>query len=369
MMLAYKYRLYPNKEQEQRLTETLETCRRTYNDALAERITTYKTTGKSITYVSQMNALVLRKNEWQQRVYSQVIQDTLRRLDRSFRFFFHARRKHRSYGFPRFKPAQCFTSFCYPQRGFKISENNTNLFLSKIGEISITLHREPQGRIKTCSVIKDVDRWYAMLVCETEHTLPSTEFSNSTIGVDLGINPLLTLSTGEVIDNPRYLRRSERKLARIRKQFSRKKKGSKNHSKARIKVARCHRKVKSQRQDFLHKLSHRLVGTYHTIVFEKLNIMGMVKNHSLAKHIQDAAWSRLIHYTTYKAERAGGRVELVDPYGTSQECSGCGNKVPKTLAMRVHSCPSCGLVLDRDHNAALNILSRLERPGLRVEAV
>lgn len=144
----------------------------------------------------------------------------------------------------------------------------------------------------------------------------------------------------------------------LKRRLSKKKKGSKNRGKARVRVARMHRKIRRQRDDFLHKTSHGLAEKYGTIVFEKLNVAGMVKNHSLAKHITDAAWSRLITFTTYKASRAGGCVEEVDPRRTSQECSGCGEIVPKTLADRIHCCPHCGLVMDRDENAAINILGR-----------
>ncbi len=357
MMRAYKYRIYPNQEQQRRLEETLTTCRFLYNDALAARIAAYKEEGKSLSYVQQAGLLTQTKNEWQRAVHVNVLQDTLRRLEKSYQSFFRRVKAGEKAGFPRFKPTQRYNSFTFVATGFKLLEDS-RLRLSKIGDIRIVLHREPEGKIKTCSLIRNADHWYAVLTCECEKELSFCEFPAAVIGVDVGLHHFATLSTGETIENPRCFRASEKKLARLQKSLSRKKKGSRNRHKARTKVARCHRKIRNQRNDFLHKESAKLAKTYGTIVFEKLNIKGMVKNHHLAKSISDAGWSQFITFTTYKAESAGGRVELVDARNTSQDCSGCGAKVPKPLSQRTHSCPSCGLVLDRDLNASLNILNK-----------
>jgi putative transposase len=178
------------------------------------------------------------------------------------------------------------------------------------------------------------------------------------VGIDLGIKELITLSTGEKVHNPKWLRGSEKKLAREQRRLSHKKKGSSNRKRQRLEVQRVHRKISNQRKDYHHKLSNKLVRDYDLIVFEDLKIRNMVKNRYLAKSISDAGWGQLVSYVTYKAEEAGKVTELVNPRGTSQECSSCGEIVQKTLAVRVHECPHCGLVMDRDENAAINILNR-----------
>jgi len=175
------------------------------------------------------------------------------------------------------------------------------------------------------------------------------------VGVDVGLKSLVTLSTGEQIQYPRYYIQAEKKLAAAQRSLSRKKKGSKNRQKAKAKVAKIHNDIVNLRDDFLHRTSRKIVDSADLIVFENLNINGMLKNHHLAKHIEDHAWGKLIRFTQSKAAKAGKVVELVDARYTSQKCSGCGIMVPKTLADRVHVCPSCGLKMDRDINAALNI--------------
>ncbi len=181
--------------------------------------------------------------------------------------------------------------------------------------------------------------------------------TGQSIGIDVGLKSLITLSDGQQIEPPKLLRRSENKLAKQQRCLSQKKKGSNNRNKQRIKVAKLHRKIRNQRQDFAHKVSRELVNAYDLIVFEKLQIQNMVKNHHLAKSISDAGWYQLIQFTKHKAEYAGKVVELVDPKNTTQNCSNCGNKVPKSLSVRTHKCPYCDLEMDRDVNAAINILN------------
>jgi putative transposase len=349
---AFKYKLEPNKTQEAALERTLVTCRYLYNSALAERIDKYKADKTSVTYVQQANALSDNKNEWQEQVHSQVLQDVLKRLDKSFKNFFTGLKSKRRVGFPRFKNDRRFRSFCYPQSGFKLLDGKIRL--SKIGDVRLKLSRPTEGKIKTCAIVKDVDQWFVVLTCETGAVTPHQN-GKPMIGVDVGIKSFCTMSDGSIIGNPRTLVKSQKKLAKVQKRLSRKVKGSKRRNKQRIKVAKVHRKIRRQRDDFLHKTSTTLAKKYGTIVFEDLNIAGMMQNHCLAKHIGDASWNKLIQLTTYKAESAGGRVLLVDARGTSQRCSGCGEKVSKTLADRIHCCPHCGLVMDRDENAAVNI--------------
>lgn len=354
-MKAFKYRLVPNKTQEAALERTLVTCRYLYNAALADRIDKYKADKTSATYVQQANALSDKKNEWQEQVHSQVLQDVLKRLDKSFKNFFTGLKSKRRVGFPRFKNERRFKSFCYPQSGFKLLDGRIRL--SKIGNVKLKLSRPVEGKIKTCAIVKDIDQWFVVLTCEMPVAVKVASTKPS-VGIDVGLTTFATMSDGSIVENPRTLVKSQKKLAQVQKRLSRKVKGSKRRNKQRIKVAKVHRKIRRQRDDFLHKTSTALVKKYGTIVFEDLNIASMMKNHCLAKCIGDASWNKLIQFTTYKAESANGAVVLVNPRGTSQRCSGCGERVPKTLADRIHCCHHCGLVMDRDLNASHNIKSR-----------
>lgn len=351
-MRSYKFRIYPNKQQEQALNSTLTTCRYLYNNALDQHIQHYKTTKKSLSYVEQANWLVKNKNEYQKQVYSQVLQNTLKRLDKTFKNFFNRIKKKQRVGFPRFKNEQRFRSFCYPQSGFKLKEQH--IYLSKIGNVKIKLSRPTEGIIKTCTVLKDVDQWFVILTCDTP-SYAGPQSDNPEVGIDLGIKTLATLSNGKIIENHRTLKRSEKKLAKEQRRLARKKKGSNRRAKQRIKVAKVHRKIRRQREDYIHKESNKLIREYGVIYFEDLNVKGMVRNRRLSKHISDASWNKLVQFTQYKAENAGVKVVLVNPKNTSQNCSGCGNKIPKKLSDRVHRCSACGLEMDRDLNAAKNI--------------
>ncbi len=362
MMKAFQFRIYPNKNQEVVLNRTLSTCRHLYNDALAQRkrqaeLNRLKSEfdvfpwGKSewINYYEQKRELAATKTPEQKEVFSQVLQDVIKRVDRSFKNFFNG------FGYPRFQGRNRYNSFTYPQMGFSIKDGKLNL--SKIGNIRIILHREIEGKIKTCTIKKEIDQWYVSFSCEIETPIIPVEIKIE-IGIDVGLSSLITLSNGRQIEPPELLRESEDKLTQQQKRLSRKKLISKNRNKQRIKVAKVHRKIKNQRTDFAHKTSRKLVDTYDRIVFEDLQIKNMMQNHHLAKSISDAGWYQLISLTKSKAEYAGKVVELVNARNTSQNCSGCGNPVPKDLSVRTHSCPFCGLILDRDHNAAINILNR-----------
>lgn len=369
MIKTFKFRIYPSNNQEVKLINTLNTCRHLYNDALAERRDQSKINKlvsnlqlfpwgkpKWINYYGQSKGLTATKTEYQKQVYTQVLQNVLKRVERSFKNFFNGA------GYPRFQGRNRYDSFTYPQKGFKITDDG-KLKLSKVGEIKIKLHREIEGKIKTCTIKRDVDQWYCSFSVEMipESSLKPT---GKSIGVDVGLESLITLSNGEQVKPPQYLRQSEAKLVKAQQQLSRKKEGSSNRNKQRIKVARVHRNIRNQRQDFAHKISRELVNTYDLIVFEKLQIQNMVKNHHLAKSINDAGWYQLIQFTKYKAEYAGRVVELVDPRNTSKECSVYGHIHNMPLSQRTYNCPECGNVMDRDHNAAINILNRTVGQGL-----
>ena len=362
MRKTFQFRIYPNKNQEVVMNRTLSTCRKLYNEALAERkrqaeLNKLERTfgvipwGKPewIEYEDQQNALPLTKTSYQKEVFSQVLQNVLKRVDRSFKNFF------RGFGYPRFQGRNRYNSFTYPQSGFSIEDGKLNL--SKIGNIKIILHREIEGKIKTCTIKKDIDQWYVSFSVEIDTPIIPVEIKTET-GIDVGLSSLITMSNGFQIEPPEFLRASEVKLTREQKRLSRKKKRSQNRKKQVVVVAKVHRRIRNQRKDFAHKTSRMLVETFDHIVFEDLQIKNMVQNHHLAKSISDAGWSQLIGFTKSKAEYAGKIVELVNPRNTSQNCSSCGKSVPKDLSVRIHSCPFCGLELDRDHNAAINILNR-----------
>jgi len=362
MKRAYRFRLYPKAKQAEILEQTLTLCRRLYNAGLEHRIITYRS-GQSVTYLQQQNELPRIKQEMPEyaSVHSQVLQETLRRLDRAYKAFFQRVAERRNggnvkAGFPRFKGENRYDSITYPQSGFKLLPNG-HLQLSRVGEVRMFMHRSPKGKIKTLNIKRDkCGCWYAVLTVEKQTVQRRRA---PVVGVDLGLRNLVALSNGEALLAPKFLRKSEKKLKRLQRWTSRKKKGSCKRQKVVLRLAKEHRHVERQRTDFLHNLSRDLARC--DVVFEKLNISGMLKNHRLAKSIADASWSRLVQFTVYKAEEAGGRVVLVDPRYSSQECSVCHSRVKILLKDRVFVCPNCGLIICRDVNSARIILGRVGR--------
>lgn len=247
-----------------------------------------------------------------------------------------------------------YNSFTYPQSGFALK--GTLIELSKIGDVRIKLHRQPQGTIKTCTITVKNGRYYACLSYEGE--AQPLEQTHRHVGVDLGVKHLAVTSDGQFFASPKYLRQSEAKLKKKQRAVIRKQRGSNRRRKAVMLLARQHERVANQRKDYAHKVSRTLVNRYDTIVFEELNIQRMKKTHHLAKSIADSGWNGLVQCVAYKAESAGRRIVLVDPYFTSRICSGCSEIVKKPLTERIHRCPHCGTTLDRDVNAARNILAR-----------
>ena len=353
MLKTYKFRLYPNKIQEDKLTYTLSVCKNLYNDMLSDRIVTYKEAGVGLSYYDQQTLLKCMDLG----IYSQIAQDVLRRLDNTFVAFFRRVQSGETPGYPRFKSWNRYDSFTYPQRGFKIIGNK--LRLSKIDEIKINQHRKIIGEIKTCTIKREINQWYATFAVETPDEDNQLKLIKEVVGVDVGLNALVTLSNGDKVSPTKHYRQSENKLGIVQRKLSRKKLGSNNRNKQRLRVGKIHKKIKNQRKDFNHKLSRTLVNAYDVIVFEQLKIKNMVRNKIFSKSIHDASWGQLIQFTNYKAEEAGKEVVLVDPKNTSQNCSKCGRKVQKDLNVRIHDCPYCNLKLDRDHNAAINIMKRV----------
>jgi putative transposase len=356
LLKVLRYRIYPTKSQLSKMVDTLELCRRTYNETLAVRKNAYEQDGKSVSYYETKKLLPQWKEETPdlKQVHSQVLQEVVKRVDLAYQAFFRRVKEGEKPGYPRFKGYGRYDSFTYTQSGFSLKPGK--LWLSKIGDIKIKLHRAVDGEIQRLNIRRmPTGKWFVSFLVEVEpdESIPKTGLST---GVDVGLKSFITLSNGEHVDNPRFFVQEENALAKAQRKLSRAEKGTLERAKALKVVHRVHERITNKRDDFVQKVSSDLVITYDLIVFEDLNIKGMVKNHCLAKHIADAAWNKLIAATSYKAEWAGKRVELVNPSNTSQICSGCGQIVLKDLSERVHKCPFCGLTLDRDHNAAINIL-------------
>lgn len=356
MHRAYKYRIYPSRAQEATLEHWLALCCELYNAGLQERRGAWCIAHKTISYKHQQNQLPEIKENCPElgAIHSQVLQDVLRRLDGAFDAFFRRVKAGEKAGFPRFRSRSRYNSFTFPHSGFAFEQGK--LRLSKIGRVKIKLHRPIEGSIKTLTIRRSsTGKWFACFAAEAEsESLPDTA---NAVGIDCGLKSFAMLSTGETIANPKFYRVEEKRLVKAQRKLSAAIKGSSERKKRRKVVARIHERIANKRRDFAHKESRKLVNRFAIIVFEDLNIRGMLKNHRLAKSISDAAWNQLVQYTSYKAAKAGRRAVQVNPRNTSQACSGCGSIAKKDLSLRIHNCSGCGLTLDRDHNAAINILA------------
>jgi putative transposase len=365
MLKTYKFRLYPTKSQRSKMGRTLDLCRWVYNQTLAYRKDAWEKEGRSTSKYETNNLLPNWKVEKPDLndVYSQVLQNTQERVDLALKAFFRRVKAGEKPGYPRFRGSGWYDSFTYPQFGFKLLSGK--LRLSKIGDIKIKLHRPIEGKIKRLTVRRSsTGKWFACFSVEIDDPPKPPWKGGSTVGIDVGLESFATMSNGEKIDNPRFFRSEEKALAKGQRRLSKCEKETPERRKALKVVQRIHERIANRRYDFAHQISNQLVSKYGLIAFEDLNVTNMLKNHNLAKSISDAAWRMLVITTSYKAESAGSKVVLVDPRNTSQLCSRCGEKVPKSLSDRVHECPQCGLVMDRDENAAINIL-RLGMQSLR----
>ncbi len=347
-----RFRLYPTREQETVLNSQLALCCELYNAALQERRDAWRINRKPISFRAQSGQLPEIKKERPDVgvVYSQVLQDVLRQIDKTFKAFFR-RVKTRSgkAGFPRFCSCTHYDSLTYPQSGFTL---NSKLMLSKIGNIKIKLHRSIEGKIKTCTIKRDAGRWYAIFSCEVEPK--PLQQSTLAVGIDVGLTHFATLSTGEQINNPRHYKAAQAELHVAQRKVSRRKKGSKRRRKAVQLLQRIHAHIRNQRSDFHHKESRKIVNQFGLIAVEDLNIKGLAAG-MLAKSVGDAGWASFISKIAYKAESAGRVLIKVNPRGTSQRCL-CGAEVRKTLADRWHDCSACGLSEPRDLVSAKIIL-------------
>jgi putative transposase len=348
---AFRYRIYPTTEQKFFLERHFGCCRFVYNYFLALRSEKWKNEQVRISGFDCKKMLpdVKCQFPWLTKVNSQSLQYAVLNLESAYRRFFK-----RLGQYPKFHKKHSRQAFAIPQN-FVLGGGN--LRLPKLqSPIRVKQHRPLGGSPKNLTIIKESSgKYYVSVVCECEpHPLPVVE---SSVGVDLGLKNLAVLSTGQKIGHPKWLRQSEKRLIRIQRRLSHKVKGSKNRQKARLLVARLHERIKNQRQDFLHKLSHQLINENQVVSIEGLRVRNMVRNRQLAKSISDSGWSELARQIHYKAEWSGRTVKIIDTFTpTSTPCSECGyiNK-DLTLSQRVWVCPECLVVHDRDHNASVNI--------------
>lgn len=370
-MKANKYRIYPNKEQKEKLSVQFGCARYIFNDALAKKIQFWQSGAYSISRFELQSMLIGMKKdkdtEWLKQAHSQVLQSSLLHLDNAFTNFFQGRAN-----FPRFKKKVSKQSIQYPQ-GVKIDDNS--IFLPKVGWTKAVIHREVTGKIKTVTVsISPSGKYYASVLLDNNEQPPKeVKHITKVIGIDMGIHDFITDSDGNKIPNPRFLNKQLENLKRKQQSLSKTKKGSIGRSKAKLLVAKAHEKVSQARNDFQHKLSKVLADENQAVCIEDLNISGMTKNKKLARHIQDLGWYNFTLKLDYKLKDQGKHLVKIDRwFPSSKTCSSCGTKQETMpLNIRKWTC-SCGSTHDRDENAAINIakqgIIKIKADGYTVSA-
>jgi putative transposase len=378
---TYQEKLRPTPAQERALERVLWRCRTLYNAALEQRIFLWRQRSVSITRYQQEAELKTLRTELPEysALHSHVVQDVLARLDKTYQAFFRRVAHGEKPGFPRFHGKDRYHSFTYKEYGNGARLDNGALVLSKIGRIAVRWSRPIDGTIKTVTISKKADGWYVSFSCVEVRTEPLPLTGKAT-GIDVGLKVFLITADGQPVENPRHYRTAERALKKAQQRVCRRKKGSHRRRKAVRWCAKKHQHVRRQRSDFHHKVALTLVRAYDTIYVEAIqpaNLSrrpapkqdgngnyqhnGAARKAGLNKSIQDAGWSQFLSILAYKAACASKRVEAVPPAYTSQDCSGCGRRIYKSLSVRTHVCTNCGLMLDRDENAARNIQWRGQR--------
>ena len=360
MVLTYRQRLLPSKRQHIALLWLCEQQRQLYNAALEERIDCYRKTGRSLSFVDQAKSLTVCRRELTEEMGAlplRLQRWTLKRLDDAFvGFFRRLKARDGCAGFPRFRNRNRWSSFGFDEFSGIRWDGKRLRFAGLPGGLRVHLHRSlpPKTDIRSCVFRRDGRGWYVGF--QVAVAMMEKRVVRTAVGVDLGLKVFAHCSDGVILPNPHVARRVKQELRRRQRALARCKRGSNRRCKARERVARLHRKVINVRNTWLHQRSAELVSRADLIAVEDLNVKGMIRHPKLARSISDVGWSRFVAMLAYKAERAGAHLIRVDPRNTSQRCSGCGELVPKSLAVRTHACPSCGLTIDRDRNAARNIL-------------
>ena len=353
---TFQFRLRLTKKQIRVLQELLDECRWLYNELLSQRKIAYEELGIFLSKYQQNMFLPFLKGERPslEKVHSQVLQNVVDRLDKSFQAFFRRCKAGENPGFPRFRGMHRYDSLCYPQSGFSLQGDE--LCLSKVGKVRVKLHRPIEGVIKTCTLKRTASgEWDVSLSCEVNVTVKPPK--EEVVAIDMGLESFATLSNCQTIENPRFFKKGVKCLAKAQKKLSALKKGSKQRCKQGKRVAKIHEHIKNQRKDFCHKEAKKIVDQYQYICIEDLNIRKMLKKSSFAKSIMDASWNQFRQILTYKAVEAGRKLGVVNPAYTSQKCSQCDHIEKKMLSERTHRCAHCGYTSSRDLNAAQNILA------------
>jgi putative transposase len=373
MRKTFKYRLFPTKAQRTQMQRLISSCRWVYNKTLEARREAWQEHGESLSRYATNKLLTgwRAEHDWLNEGHAQTMQDAQKRVDLAFRAFFRRVKAGETPGYPRFKGRFWYDSFTYPQpKGNWRFLDNGRLRLSKVGDVKIKLHRALEGEIKTLTIRRDsVGNWYACFSGEVEaQPLP---VSSEMVGIDLGLKTFAVLSNGEQINRVRWMKRDAADIARLQRKKEKLPKGSPERRKAVKALCHAYQRAVNRRNNFAHQESRKLVNHFGLLVFEKLDIADMQSDGKrvINRSIADVAWGQFVQFTAYKAENAGRGAIRVNPRGTTQECSGCGWLVPKGLSVRVHRCPNpdCLLEIDRDLNAARNILARglASLPALR----
>lgn len=358
MIRTFRYPLYPTKAQEEVLSGWIAACCDLYNGALQERRDAWRKQRVSIRYAAQTKSLTEIRGAdpaWLA-IPVDVARSALRRLDHAMKAFFRRCKAGETPGFPRFRSRERYDSFSLQD---VVRVDGNRLLLPKLGMVKFKKYRPIGGKVLAVSVRRECDRWSVCFQCDLG-TAPEKAEVKTAVGIDVGLSSLATLSTGEKIENPRFYRKAQAVLRRRQQELARKKKGSASRRRAAGLVHKAHAHIKNQRLDHARKVACDLVSRFDLIAYENLNVNGMAGGR-LAKSVNDAGWSILTNAIDCKAEWAGKHSVGSDPRGTTIDCSSCGEAVPKELSERTHRCPRCGLVLCRDHNAALNILARGRR--------
>lgn len=347
-MRNYKFRLYPTDYQEQKLVVSLEASRWVYNYFLNHQ-------NMSLQDMQFVLTELKEEESWLQNFHSKMLQMVVHRIDRSKKALKVLHRNAHKTGKIAFAKSEDYNSFTYNQSGFKIVRHGRTdlLWLSKIGYVQIRLHR-PIQHIKQITILRETNEWFAIICCKVSDKVFTFINPRKSVGIDVGITKFSHDSDNHTISNPLYLTKAIKPLRRTSRRLSRRRKGSNNWNKAKARLQVLHRRINRKRRDFAHKTSHYYSKRYDIIFLERLHTLNMVKNSHLARYVLDSGWGIFKTLTEYKAKMT---ISL-NPKNTSVACSRCANNVPKILAVRIHKCDVCGLVIDRDYNASLNIKQR-----------